>query len=293
MKNDFLSRYIKGFAIGVAAIIPGISGGTIAFLLGIYDELIEAINNITQQFKTSLNILVPVGLGVLSAIVALTIPIGLAFDYFPLPTVSLFAGFIVGGLPLLAKKANMKHDVFSWVTVLIPALIAMSLGIFSVWGELDASAILEQASLLPKVSLIVIGALGVSAFIVPGISGSMLLLTLGFYEPILNSLENIIDSLPNVFAAGNDLTNFVFLGVGLLLGFVSISALMGYLLKHHAHTVHIVVLGFVVGSLFSVFVNYEIIDVYGNLDALQSILSLLTLSGGTILSYRLNTQHAA
>ena len=279
--------------MGVAAIIPGISGGTIAFILGIYDELIEAINNITKQVKTSLAILIPVGLGVLSAIVALTIPIGLAFDYFPLPTVSLFAGFIVGGLPLLAKKAHVKRDVLSWVTLLIPALIAMSLGVFSVWGELDASAILDQSALLPKISLIVIGALGVSAFIVPGISGSMLLLTLGFYEPILNSLENIIDVLPNVFAAGNDLTNFVFLGVGLLLGFISISALMGYLLKHYSRAVYIAVFGFVLGSLFSVFVNYEIIDAYWDLDVLQTILSVLTLGGGTMLSYRLNSQHAA
>ncbi len=279
--------------MGVAAIIPGISGGTIAFILGIYDELIEAINNITKQVKTSLTILIPVGLGVLSAIIALTIPIGLAFDYFPLPTVSLFAGFIVGGLPLLAKKADLKRNVLSWVTLLIPALIAVSLGVFSVWGELDASAILDQSALLPKISLIVIGALGVSAFIVPGISGSMLLLTLGFYEPILNSLENVIDALPNVFAAGNDLTNFVFLGVGLLVGFISISALMGYLLKHYSRTVYIAVFGFVVGSLFSVFVNYEIIDVYGDLDVLYIILSVFTLGGGTIASYRLNTQHAA
>jgi uncharacterized membrane protein len=68
---------------------------------------------------------------------------------------------------------------------------------------------------------------------------------------------------------------------------------MGYLLKHYSRAVYIAVFGFVLGSLFSVFVNYEIIDVYWDLNALHIILSLLTLIGGTIASYRLNTQHAA
>lgn len=279
--------------MGVAAIIPGISGGTIAFILGIYDELIAAINTLTKQWKASLTLLVPVGLGVLTAIIALTIPLGLAFEYFPIPTVSLFAGFIIGGLPLLSKKASMKRDPISWTTFFIPALLAMSLGVFSVWGELDASSILDQSTLLPKFTLILIGALGVSAFIVPGISGSMLLLSLGFYAPILNSLERILDALPNVFNAGNDVVNFVFLGIGLLVGFIAISALMGYLLQHYARAVYIAVFGFVVGSLFSVYVNYEIIQAYTSVDGFHLLLSFLTLSGGTVLSYRLNTLHAA
>jgi len=277
LQNAFFTRLWKGFAMGVAAIIPGISGGTIAFILGIYDELIEAINLLRHQFRKSFNILLPVGLGVLLAIIVLTIPMGLAFEYFPLPTVSLFAGLILGGLPLLAKKATIKKDVISTITILIPALIAISLGVFSVIGQLDATAILTEENILPKFSLILIGALGVSAFIVPGISGSMLLLSLGFYEPVLSSLERILEALPNPFQAGNDLLNFVFLGIGLLIGFVVILA----------------VFGFVAGSLFSVYFNYEIITAYDGLTLFQGILSGMTLIGGTILSYRFNTRYAS
>ena len=291
--NSFLNLYFKGFAMGFAAIIPGISGGTVAFILGIYNQLIEAINSLLTSFKVSLSFLLPIGLGVLSAIVALTFPLGLAFEYAPLPTVSLFAGFILGGLPLLGKKAGMNRHSIDIVTFFVPALIAVSLGLFSVIGELDATSILESTDVAPKLILILIGAIGVSAFVVPGISGSMLLLTLGFYEPILNSLEGILESIPFVWNAGNDFLNFSLLGVGFLFGFVFISWLMGYLLKTYPRLVYIAVFGFVVGSLFSVYFNYEIVDAYYELDILQIGLTLVAIGGGTYMSYRFNQQYAS
>ena len=290
---SFLNLYLKGFAMGFAAIIPGISGGTVAYILGIYDQLIEAINSLVRSFTASMTFLLPIGLGVLSAIIALTFPIGLAFDYAPLPTVSLFAGLILGGLPLLRKKASMTRSTIDMITFVIPALIAMALGLFSVIGELDATFIVESTEIAPKFVLVFIGIIGVSAFIVPGISGSMLLLTLGFYEPILNSLEAIVESIPFVWNAGYDVLNFSFLGVGLLLGFILISWLMGYLLKTFPKIVYIAVFGFVVGSLFSVFVNYEIMDAYDDLNAIQVILTVLALGGGTYMSFRFNQHYAS
>jgi len=290
---SFLNLYLKGFAMGFAAIIPGISGGTVAYILGIYDQLIEAINSLVRSFTASMTFLLPIGLGVLSAIIALTFPIGLAFDYAPLPTVSLFAGLILGGLPLLRKKASMTRSTIDMITFVIPALIAMALGLFSVIGELDATFIVESTEIAPKFVLVFIGIIGVSAFIVPGISGSMLLLTLGFYEPILNSLEAIVESIPFIWNAGYDVLNFSFLGVGLLLGFILISWLMGYLLKTFPKLVYIAVFGFVVGSLFSVFVNYEIMDAYDDLNAIQVILTVLALGGGTYMSFRFNQHYAS
>ena len=262
--NAFLNLYLKGFAIGFAAIIPGISGGTVAYLLGIYDQLIEAINTLFRSFKVSFFYLFPIGLGVISAIIAFTFPIGLAFDYAPLPTVSLFAGLIIGGLPVLRKKASLTRSTIDMMTFVLPVLLAMALGLFSVIGELDATSIINSPEIAPKFILIFIGVIGVSAFVVPGISGSMLLLTLGFYEPILNALEGILESIPYVWQAGNDFLTFLFLGIGMLIGFVIISWLMGFLLKNYPKLVYISVFGFVIGSIFSVYVNYEIIDAYAS-----------------------------
>ena len=123
LNPNFINLFLKGLAIGTAAIIPGISGGTIAFMLGIYDLLIESIVSIKKNFRQSLTVLLPTGLGIVLAIGALTFPMGLAFEFAPLPTVALFAGFIIGSLPTLRRDLPMHFSAVNWVYILIPGLI--------------------------------------------------------------------------------------------------------------------------------------------------------------------------
>lgn len=293
LDSNFISLFLKGLAIGTAAIIPGISGGTIAFMLGIYDSLIESIVNIKKNFKKSIKILIPTGLGIVFAIGALTFPMGLALEYAPLPTVALFAGFIVGSLPTLRRALPKKFSTKDWIYVFIPALIALLLGVFSVVGELDASAILEGDSLLPKLILIVVGFLGVSAFIVPGISGSMLLLTIGFYEPVLNSLQSLIENVVNIEGLVPEVINFALLGVGALVGFIVISLLMSMLFKKYKDQIHLAIYGFIVGSVGAIFYNYKIVPVYADLNFIMVLISFVTLFVGVSISYWLNQQYAA
>ena len=184
IKPNFMSYLLKGLAIGTAAIIPGISGGTIAFMLGVYDQIIDAIVSIRRHTKKSLEVLLPVGIGIVVAIGLLTYPLGLALTYAPFPTVTLFAGLIIGSLPQLKKDLPKALNARAWILLVVPASIAILLGVFSVIGELDATSVLTGNDFLPKLSLLLVGFLGVSAFVVPGISGSMLLLSIGFYEPV-------------------------------------------------------------------------------------------------------------
>lgn len=296
MKNknpNFISLFIKGLAIGTAAIIPGISGGTIAFMLGIFDHLIEAIVGIRKNFRKSVGVLLPTALGIVLAIGALTFPMGLAFEYAPLPTVALFAGFIIGSLPSLRKELPKSFSLKEWIFIVIPALIALLLGVFSVIGELDASLILESGAFLPKLSLIIVGFLGVSAFVVPGISGSMLLLTIGFYEPVLNSLQRLIENVWNLPGLVPELINFALLGIGALVGFVVISKLMSLLFKKYKDQILLAIFGFIVGSIGAVFYNYKIISVYTNLHLWMVITSLVTLSVGVVVSVWLNRRYAS
>lgn len=292
LDSNFISLFLKGLAIGTAAIIPGISGGTIAFMLGIYDSLIESIVNIKKNFKQSMTLLIPTGLGIVIAIGALTFPMGLALEYAPLPTVALFAGFIIGSLPTLRKALPIKFSINQWFYVLIPALMALLLGVFSVVGELDASAILEGDALLPKLILIVVGFLGVSAFIVPGISGSMLLLTIGFYEPVLNSLQRLIENVVNIQGLVPEVINFALLGIGALVGFIVISLLMSMLFKKYKDQIHLAIYGFIVGSIGAIFYNYKIVPVYADLNFIMILISFITLFVGVSVSYRLNLQYA-
>lgn len=287
-----LSLFIKGLAIGTAAIIPGISGGTIAFMLGIYDELITALVGLKKQFFSSMKILFPVGLGVVVAIALLTFPIGLALQFAPFPTITLFAGLIVGSLPALRSSLPKQWTSTQWFLVGLPALIALLLGVFSVVGQLDASAILTGSSLLPKFSLIVIGMLGVSAFIVPGISGSMLLLTLGFYEPILNSLERLLEGFISFEGILPEVVNFGLLGVGAIIGFVLLSLLMHRLLSQYRIELHLGVFGFIIGSIGAIFFNDEMVIVYETLTLGWFFIGSITFMLGVFGSWKLSGTHA-
>lgn len=292
IKPNFISYLLKGLAIGTAAIIPGISGGTIAFMLGIYDQIIEAIVSLRRHTKKSLELLLPVGIGIVVAIGLLTYPMGLALIYAPFPTVTLFAGFILGSLPQLIKDLPVTLNLRAWVFLFVPAIIAMLLGVFSVIGELDATSVLTGDAFLPKLSLIVVAFLGVSAFVVPGISGSMLLLSIGFYEPILSSLRRLLDNLFDLNGLIPEVINFGLLGVGALVGFVVISVVMKWLLTHHRQDVNLAVFGFILGSLVAIFYNYEMVPVYEQLDVFMVVLGVITLTLGGYISLELNKRYA-
>jgi putative membrane protein len=292
IKPNFMSYLLKGLAIGTAAIIPGISGGTIAFMLGIYDQIIDAIVSLRRHTKKSLELLLPVGIGIVVAIGLLTYPMGLALIYAPFPTVTLFAGFILGSLPQLRKDLPVTLDAKAWVFLFVPAIIAMLLGVFSVIGELDATTVLTADAILPKLSLLVVGLLGVSAFVVPGISGSMLLLSIGFYEPILSSLRRLLDNLFDLNGLIPEMINFGLLGIGALVGFVVISVVMKWLLTHHRQDVNLAVFGFILGSLVAIFYNYDMVPVYEQLDVFMVVLGVITLTLGGYISLTLNKRYA-
>ena len=292
IKPNFMSYLLKGLAIGTAAIIPGISGGTIAFMLGIYDQIIESIVSLRRLPKKSLEILVPVGLGVVVAIGLLTYPLGLALMYAPFPTITLFTGFILGSLPQLRKDLPVTLNLRAWVMLVIPAIVAVLLGVFSVIGELDATSVLTDDAFLPKLSLLVVGFLGVSAFVVPGISGSMLLLSIGFYEPVLASLRRLLDHLLDINGLLPEVINFGLLGVGALVGFVVISVLMKWLLTNHRQDVNLAVFGFILGSLVAIFYNYDMVPVYEQLDIFMIVLGVITLTLGGYVSLALNKRYA-
>jgi putative membrane protein len=292
IKPNFMSYLLKGLAIGTAAIIPGISGGTIAFMLGVYDQIIDAIVSIRHHTKKSLEVLLPVGIGIVVAIGLLTYPLGLALTYAPFPTVTLFAGLIIGGLPQLKKDLPKTLNTRAWILLVVPASIAILLGVFSVMGELDATSVLTGDDVLPKLSLLVVGFLGVSAFVVPGISGSMLLLSIGFYEPVLSSLRRLIDRLFDLNGLLPEVINFGLLGVGAVIGFVVISQLMKWLLTNYREDVNLAVFGFILGSLVAIFYNYEMILVYAELNVVMGLLGLVTLTLGGYISWELNKRYA-
>lgn len=267
------SYFLKGIAVGIAMIIPGVSGGTLAVILKIYDDLINAVNQIFKHFKDSMKVILPVLLGAVVGFIALVFPLKWGLEHCPLIVVTLFVGFIVGSLPSLYKNVSGKESPISFIWGVI--FLALMIGLCFL-----PSANVNTISLNVGTwfYLVLIGFIVSSALVAPGISGSMLLMVLGFYESILNIVSEII-KFQNL---GHNILILIPLAIGIVLGFFIVSFVMGKLLKHYPVPTYFAIMGLIVGSIACIytktFSDYEVV-----LDALQISLSILSfIIGGTI-----------
>lgn len=284
--KKYLTRIFQGIAIGIAAIIPGVSGGTLAVMFNIYDELIEAVAGIRKHFLKSIKTLLPLLIGALIGTCSIFF-ISLMLKYIPIPTLCLFAGLIIGGIPPITEKVSGQKIKWHYIVILIFSIvIAAGIGFLSVQLNLDNSF---TTITFDKV-LVLIGAgfLASCALIVPGISGSMLLLSLGLYTPIMTIALKDLLHFQNF---GHNLIIIGCFAIGILIGFFVISKIMSYLLKKRLVPTYYGIIGFICGSLFAIFYNYDVINnnYYSTLGQWwQILLMVLFLIFGIALTYGIN-----
>lgn len=244
----FLGDMIAGFFMGVAFIIPGFSGGSVAAILGIYEKLIGAIADLFRDFKRSFLTLLPIFVGLVLGAVSLLYPLGWALEAFPLPTVSLFVGLALGGLGSITEKIGGKIKATNLLALAIPLVLVVALCLLPTGADVNLLALDFGGYVL----LFLIGIIGSAALVVPGISGSMILLILGYYNPIINIITEH-------FLKGEDvLPSFLVLmsvGLGIIVGFVGISVIMKLLLSRFKRGTYFAIVGFIIGSVPTVFVS--------------------------------------
>lgn len=245
---EFLLDVVRGCAIGIAFIIPGFSGGSVAAILGIYEKLVGAIADIFKSFKKSILTLMPIAIGMVIGVVSLLFPLSWALEKFPFPTVCLFVGLAIGGLPSITDKLSGKIKATNIAACTIPLIAAASLSFLPVSTDVN----LFKLSLGGYLLLVLIGIIGSTALVVPGISGSMLLLIFGYYNPIVNMITDHL-------LAGKDIgISFAVLGctaLGIGAGFILISKMMKFLLKSYPRGTYFAILGFIVGSIPAIYVS--------------------------------------
>ncbi len=272
---------LTGMAIGTAIIVPGVSGGTIALVFGAFKRIVDAVDNLfSKNFWKSLLILLPFLLGAIISVAALIYPFQLAFEYCLFSIVCLFAGFILGSIPgityELKEKAPTKWNI---VQLIVGFVLAGIIGVFSVIFKFNKginTLFIDRPWYLYLI-IFVVGVFGSSGLIVPGFSGSMLLLVIGFYQPILN-LVDFSNFWPNVSLG------FVF-ALGVLVGFIILSKVMNKMITNHRIATLYVVVGFIFGSLISLFVNSQMFAYIGEgLRILDCILGPVLLILGIVLS---------
>ena len=236
---------LRGAVIGVSNIIPGVSGGTMAVSMGIYDRVIYAVNNLFKQFKKNSRDLLPIIIGVLVGLFAFAALIGnllgtksSEIPMTRLPTNFAFIGLILGGLPAIYKRVNMKSARIPGV-ILFLIFLALVV-VLPLLNPPEARTV--DHSIGTILLMIPLGAIASSTMVVPGISGSMILMLLGYYNPVINAMNDL---------RGGDWSSLAILApyaIGLLVGIVFIAKLMNFLLKKHAALTFCAIFGLVIGS---------------------------------------------
>ena len=237
-----------GACIGVAFIIPGFSGGSVAAILGIYEKMINAIANIFKEMKKSILTLLPIGIGLVLGAMALLFPLEFMLERFPLPTVSLFVGLAIGGLPTICEKVKGKPLGADITSLSVALIFAAMLSFIPVGSDVDLFGI----GIGGYVLLFLVGIVGSCALVVPGISGSMLLLILGYYNPIVKLVTQHLLKFEDI---GQCVLVLGSCGLGIVVGFLLISIAMKHLLEKHPRKTYFTIIGFIIGSLPTVYVS--------------------------------------
>ncbi|MDE0688987.1 MAG: DUF368 domain-containing protein [Candidatus Poribacteria bacterium] len=303
---DSLRLFINGFLIGIANIIPGMSGGTLALVLGIYERLIGALRriglstvkkllrgatlrkNALEDAKAELRridfgFLSLLGIGAIAAVLLTSKLIVYLLNHHHDATYGFFSGLIL--ISILIPMRMLK--AFGWkelLVLLIAVALIFSLSIGTTEKQLDrvayksgietttGSAVSERGTALPTSWELVLffgsGALAISAMILPGISGSFLMLALGVYFPLLTAINTMLEGIPEllkgIFEASllGSLLIIGFTTVGCLFGLLAFTRLLNYLLEHYRNLTIAFLIGLMVGSLYGLwpFREFTLID---------------------------------
>ncbi len=277
--KEKLILFIKGIVLGVAFVIPGVSGGTLAVLMGIYEELIEAASNFYKSiadFKKYIMYLLPIGLGVVFSVAVFAKLIKFGLDKAPIITILIFLGMIIGGIPALVRNVKgTKINLKDMTLMLVGLIIVISMLIFH---KSNSNVVLTNMSITGYITLLLVGAIAAVTMVVPGISGSFTLMLIGYYEPILN-LVNDITSFKNL--GPNLILIFTFM-LGVFIGIIFISKIIEWCLKHYKRETYYAIIGFVLSSIISVI--YEVSKFPFNLTHL--IIGIVLLVINTVLVYK-------
>ena len=265
----FLKRLLAGMGIGVGAAIPGVSGAAIAVIFRVYEEIISAVNNFRKQFGYAIMVLIPILLGIVCAVIPCIIVFSLAFEHMMFVLISVFAGFLIGSLPSITDKVKgVKPNKLQIMLIITGALFVVALGVMSVaFGEqIDISGLFVNinSNWWLYFVLIPVGALAAVALTVPGLSGSLILLVIGFYRPLVDSAKNW-----GKMCLHGDFSRFFQLvgvigcfGIGCVIGVVLVSKIMTRLLQNHRDSTFFTIIGFISGSILVLFFNYQIFQYY-------------------------------
>ena len=279
MKNLIL--IIKGFFIGIANIIPGVSGGTIALIVGVYERLIEAISHFTKNIKENIKFILPIGIGIAISILTLSNVIDKSYKTYPFATTLFFIGLVLGGIPFGYKKIKEKAKISNWIIFLITFSLVI---IMSLLGNTEtfSTVSLDNLNLLGYIKLLLVGILASATMIIPGVSGSLVLMLIGYYYPIISVLKD----LTKFNNLSSNLLIVIVFGIGVLIGVIVLAKIIEMLFNKYENKTYYGVLGFICASVFAIPISTFMKITYVFVP-LEFIIGLILLILGFFISIKL------
>ncbi len=261
----FLMEIIKGMFVGIANVIPGVSGGTMAVSFGIYDKIISSVTNLFKDFKKSVKTLLPIAVGIAVGVIAFSFIITDLLKIQPFCTAAAFTGLIVGGVPAIiaALKEGWQKDAKKSVPINVIVFIiffAVSLAMPFLNGDSE-SGILLTADAGTMIKVFFLGIIAAATMVIPGVSGSLVLMILGYYFGIITAVKDFMTGLKELDfgVMWNNALVLAPFAIGCILGIFFISKLIEWLFNHYSSATFCGILGLIVTSPIAIFykVNQE------------------------------------
>jgi len=264
---------LKGFIMGIANIIPGVSGGTFAIILGIYEKLINILSCFWKNIKENLKFIIPLVIGIAIALIGGSYLIDFGLDNFPIATMMLFIGLIIGGLPYIYIKVHKKYSFLNVSIFIIIAAIVILISLLN----MNKTVSLDNISFLLIVKLIFVGMITAATTIIPGISGSLVLMNMGYYEGIIEAVKG----LTKISQLGHNIAILLPFGIGVIFGFILVARLIKWLLNKFPIQSYFGILGFVVASIVCILIKID----YTNINVLEIVVGFVLLVSGAFATF--------
>ncbi len=282
--KEFILNILRGIVIGISNVIPGVSGGTMMVSMGIYDRLILVLTHFIKRMKEAVALLVPIAIGMLLSIAIFAKLFSeVFFPRFPLQTNLFFIGLILGGLPVIYKKVK-------GVSIKLPQILAFFLFFVLVTvlafvgegGGADADITFSAGNVL---KLFGVGVIAAATMVIPGVSGSMIMMILGYYNTIINTINECIDAL-RAFDIPALLDTFVVLvpfGIGVVVGIVAVAKLIEFMLQKFPAVTYWAIIGLIVASPIAILIMMEL----GTVGVVEILTGVVLLAIGFFISMKI------
>lgn len=280
-----IKSILKGIVIGIANIVPGVSGGTMMVSMGIYDKLIHCITHLFSEFKKSVKFLFPIAVGMLIAVVGSSFALKEMFARIPIQTNLLFVGLILGGLPAIWKNVKGKSVKIGHMAAAL-VFFALVAGMAAL-GDTEGSMADLSFSIGNVLILFVVGVITSATMVIPGVSGSMVLMLMGFYAPVLAAVTDFVTALVHLDMNGilSGCGVLIPFGIGVVVGIFGIAKLVEIVFEKFPLYAYWAIIGLIIASPVAILLMN--LTAFSQITIISALTGVIALAAGFFVALKL------